>query len=91
MVLQQDPHWSKSLADLLGEYRGRSVSRVLADGLDQMADDRLGPDRAMDLVHLGIGAATIHAASTRNWKVLLVLALVGIPLWALGQQSRTSG
>ena len=87
MSFQPSEKLSRRLAATLGEQQGRSVSRVLADGLSTAAYGKLTRGRAVDVVHTAMAAAAVYAAVARQRRTRI--ARWALPafaiLWALGR------
>ena len=78
---------SRRVAATLGEQQGRSVSRVLADGLSAAAYGKITQSRAVDVVHTVMAAAALYAAVARQrWTRIAGWTLPAFAiLWALGR------
>ena len=87
MSFQPSETLSRRLAATLGEQQGRSVSRVLGDGLSTAAYGKLTQDRAVDVVHTAMASAAVYAAVARQRRTRIarwMLPAFAI-LWALGR------
>ena len=87
MSFQPSEKLSRRLAATLGEQQGRSVSRVLGNGLTTAAYGRLTQDRAVEIVHTAMAAAAVYAAIPRAKRLRAarwVLPAAAL-LWTLGR------
>ena len=78
---------SEQLAIDFGERRGRSVSRVLGDGISKLSGNRISGETGKDIVHLLMVAGLAAGASGRtSWKsVAGWSAFAGLVLGESGQ------
>ena len=93
MSFQPSDHLSRRVAASLGEQQGRSVSRVLGDGLTSAAYGKLTPDRAVDIVHTAMAAAAVFAAvaSAKRKRVAKWALPAFAILWTLGRAKHRPG
>lgn len=83
--------WSRQIAYELNERCGRTVSRVMADGLNSLLGDSSNVDSTKVVHALMAGAVLTGASSKASWgKVASWMAVGGLTLWIAGQASPNS-
>ena len=89
MSSAQSAEWSRNLAVDLGERRGRTVSRVLGDGLRSISNPKMGQEESVDRVHAGMALAAIGLVAIPNDRVRIgiFVLLVGAALWNHGKRN----
>jgi hypothetical protein len=71
--------WSRKAASLLGERRGRSVSRVIGTGISDMLGGLVSKKTATDIAHGAMAlSAVVPAARVATLATLGVAYLAGV-------------
>lgn len=88
MSSTQSAEWSRNQAAAWGERHGRTISRVLGDGLRSLSNPEISPTESVDRVHAGmiLTALGLAFATPRDGLRLGIFTLLlGTALWNHGQ------
>ena len=79
--------FSRELARLLGETKGRTVSTRMGDGLSHLSGGAIPSDRAKDIVHMAmvLGVAAYLLPVAPRQYTLPIGAFAAIVAWQAGR------